>query len=189
MKTLSIFLILFAFQCKLNYAQTSKKFAQDTLIWSPERLLTKEDFKGKKSSKAAAGTSSGLFIHSEDKEGTLMFYVEALFYKSKSFFMKEESPYALKHEQLHFDIAELYARKLRQKIIQRDFKKTNNLREVIHKIFEKAFEDSEKEQANYDRDTEHGINSAKQQVWSEKIKQQLQELEQYSSTEIDIANK
>src|SRR5689334_15537067 len=138
MKTFYILLAIFAFQIKLTYSQSSKKFAKDTIIWSGDRLLTVEDFQGRKS-KNKAGTSSGLFIHSEDKEGTLMFYVEAIFYKSKSFFMKDESPYALRHEQLHFDITELYARKLRQKIIQRDFKKTNNLREVIHKIFEKAF--------------------------------------------------
>jgi hypothetical protein len=183
------FFLLFAFYAPLSYSQTNKKFAQDTIIWSADRPLTKEDFKVKKSSKAAASTSSGLFLHSEDKEGTLMFYVEAIFSKSKSFFMKEESLYTLKHEQLHFDITELHARKLRQKIIQRDFKKTSKVRETIQKMYDKAFEDCQREQSNYDRDTEHGINAAKQQVWSEKITQQLLELEAFSSTEIDIANK
>jgi|SRR5688572_16042717 len=189
MKPLYFLLIIFAFIANLSYSQADKKFAQDTLIWSGGNLLTKEDFKGRKSSKKmAASTCSGLFIHSKDKDGTLMFYVEAIFYKSKSFFMKENSPYILKHEQLHFDITELFARKLRQKIVQRDFKKTSNVRDAIQKMFDKAFQDCEREQSKYDTDTEHGINAAKQEVWAEKIKQQLLELDPYSSTEIDVAN-
>src|SRR5690242_12562679 len=106
MRLLYFQLIIFIFSINLSYSQ-GKKFAQDTIIWSSSNPLAKEDFKGKKSSKnIMAGTASGLYIHSEDKEGTLMFYVEAIFYKSKSF-MREESPYILKHEQLHFDITEL----------------------------------------------------------------------------------
>jgi hypothetical protein len=170
-------------------AQNNKKFAQDTIIWKRDSSLVKDNFKAKHpTGNVPAQTATSLFIHSELKGESLLFYVEAIFSKSKSY-MKEDSPYVLKHEQLHFDISEVYARKLRQLIIDKDFKKVKNVVEVIQKMANKVAEDCGKEQSNYDKDTEHGINSAKQHVWNEKIEKELNDLEKYSSSEIDLASK
>lgn len=186
MKPVFILLILFIFQVKLNYSHPGRKLAQDTIVWSAERLLTKADFKGKRSSGGVASTSSGLSLRSKDNDGALMLYVVAVFYKSKSY-MKGDSQYILKHEQLHFDITELHARKLRQKISEKDFEKVKSVSREIQRSFDEAIRDCEKEQSKYDKETNHSINAAKQKEWSEKIKQQLEELEKYGSTEINIA--
>lgn len=174
-----------------GYAQLSKKMAKDTIVWRQDSGLTKESFKAKRqgSYPFAAYSATALLFYTKDKDGALKFYIEAIFLKSKSFFNKEYSDYLLNHEQIHFDIVELYARKMRKRLDEKDFTKVNNAVAEIKKQYEKTLAEINKEQDKYDKDTQHGINSAKQQVWNESIAQQLKELEKYSSTEIDIANK
>jgi hypothetical protein len=188
MKNLILFLaIILAFESA--NAQKKNKLAQDTIRWKKESSLVKENFKAKHPvGKALATTYSGLYFHSEPKGGSLMFYVEAIFSKSKSY-MKDDSPYILKHEQIHFDITELYARKFRQAIIDKDFTKVKNISETMQKIANKIVKEWQKEENKYDNDTEHGFNAAKQKLWNEKIEKRLAESEIYSSAGIDIANK
>ena len=182
--------IFFFLLVQSGYSQLSKKMAKDTLIWKQDSALTKEDFKAKRQGGVPypAYSAVTLYFYAKDKEGSLKFYIEAIFLKSKSY-MKEISPYALKHEQIHFDIVELYARRMRKRITEKDFTKINNINKEIQKQYEKTWEDIKKEEYKYDKDTEHGMNSAKQQLWNESIEKQLQELAAYTSTEIDIAMK
>lgn len=185
MKSLFI-TILFTFIITGAIAQKlPKNFSSDTIIWKQDSLLTKENFKGKPKGNIPAFACTGIFLHMEESDGTLKFYVEAIFSKSKSF-MKESSVYTLKHEQLHFDIAELCARKFRKALSEKDFRKVKNLREEINKMSTKSGEDMKEEQNKYDTDTEHGLNAAKQEVWIKNIAERLKELDAYSSTEVDI---
>jgi hypothetical protein len=187
MKPILLFLLL-TFGSEISYGQTSKKFAQDTIVWNKDIKLIKDNFMAKRSFRGNfASTASTLYIHPDYKTSSMLIHVKAIFFKSKSF-MKDEAPYILNHEQIHFDITEIYARKLRKLISEKDFKKVKDVVEVINKMSDKVIDEWQKEQNNYDDDTQHGINSAKQQVWNEKIQNQLVELENYSSTEIDIAN-
>ena len=179
-------LLLFVAVSGTMRAQTSKKFAQDTIIWTKDSLLVKEDFQSKHKGPIPAATATGLFIHPEYSGGTLLLHVEAIFRKSMSY-MHDDVPYILNHEQLHFDICEVHARKLRKSIIDKNFKKVNNIVQVIQKMADKESSEFNKEEDEYDKDTEHGLNAAKQQVWNEKVKAELAELEQYSSTAVDIA--
>jgi hypothetical protein len=181
-----LLLLMFVTASGSMRAQTSKKFAQDTIIWTKDSLLVKEDFRSKHKGPLPAATATGLFIHPEYRDGTLLLHVEAIFRKSMSY-MHDDVPYILNHEQIHFDICEVHARKLRKSIIDKNFKKVNHMVQVIQKIGDKENSELEKEEEDYDKDTEHGLNAAKQQVWNEKVKAELAELEQYSSTSVDIA--
>ena len=112
------------------------------------------------------------------------FHVEAIFVKSKSY-ITNYSEYVLKHEQLHFDVCELYARKLRQKLTETDFKKVKNVQQLIQNAYTKISQDFNKEQDRYDEDTEHGLNAAKQQVWNDDINRRIKELDAFGDTEIN----
>ena len=189
MKKIFLAVLFFVFVQSVH-AQLSKKMAKGTLIWRQDSVLTKEDFKAKHQGSVSypAYSAVTLFFYAKDKEGSLKFYIEAIFLKSKSY-MKEISPYALKHEQLHFDIVELYARKMRQRIAEKDFKKINNIRGEIQKQYDKTWDEIKKEEDKYDKDTEHGLNSAKQEMWNENIEKMLKELTTFTSTEVDIVHK
>ena len=116
------------FAQKTGIKPTIKKFRNDTIVWKADSLLDKDDFKSKAKGSALGFTASGIILYPSENAGVLVFYVEAIFVKSKSYITKF-SDYVLKHEQLHFDICELYARKLRQKINEVDFKKVKNVQQ------------------------------------------------------------
>ncbi|MDP6909549.1 MAG: hypothetical protein QF371_08585, partial [Flavobacteriales bacterium] len=101
---------------KIVSAQAEK--CRSCIEWQEERVLKWSDFKGKpnKLSKNEALTDSGIAIsltcddeHSEVK-------VESFFNPYKSWSKNHTSDYLLEHEQLHFDITELFARKLRKQL-------------------------------------------------------------------------
>lgn len=164
-----------------------RKLKNDTIVWRADSLLHKEDFKSRPKPGGRLGFASvGVFLYPSEEGGELLFYVEALFVKSKSYITKY-SEYVLKHEQIHFNICELYARKLRKKIKETNFKKVKNLTSEIQKMYGKISEEHIKEQDSYDNDTEHGLNSAKQKIWEDDITTRLKELDLYSETAINIA--
>jgi hypothetical protein len=192
MRTSLVVLLVILF-VKSGYSQrrgheistTDKKFAQDTIIWQNDSILTADDFKSKTKKKdQAAYTCSAIFFHTDGYDPSV-FFVEAIFLKSKSY-IKENVPYLLKHESLHFDITELYARQLRQALHETDFTKVKNISSEINKLYTKASQDAEREQERYDKDTEHGLNAAKQQLWNEDIAKRLAAANEFSSTKISI---
>ncbi|MBX9449849.1 MAG: hypothetical protein KL787_09070 [Taibaiella sp.] len=89
--------------------------ADDTLHWSKDRKLTWDDFQGipDTTSTGMAGTSSGFVTKSKyTSDSTISIVVSAVFYKKESWVKAEFKDSAtLNHEQGHFDIAEVYARK------------------------------------------------------------------------------
>lgn len=164
-----------------------RRLKNDTIIWKQDSLLHKEDFKARARSNGPLGVSAvGLLLYPGENGGELLFYVEALFIKSKSYLV-QFSEYVLKHEQIHFDISEVYARTLRKRITETDFKKIKNASLEINKLYQRTLNELLKEETKYDADTEHGINSAKQKVWNEDITQRLKELDTYSGLSVNIA--
>ena len=81
----------------------------------------------------------------------------------------------------------MYARKLRQKFTQTNFKAVKNLQAETTKAYNKISGDLFKEEEKYDKDTEHGLNSAKQKVWEVDVQARLKELEEFSRSSINIA--
>jgi uncharacterized protein DUF922 len=177
------------FAQRKSIAPNIRKLKGDTIVWQADSLLKKEDFKARaKGSSGPLGfTDSGIFLYPGEDNGQLIFYVEALFFKSKSYIVKY-SDYVLKHEQLHFDIAELYARKLRQKISELDFKKVKDVKGDITKYYKQTFNEFRKEEEKYDKDTQHGANPAKQQLWMDDIQKRIKELDKYAASAIDVSH-
>ncbi len=97
----------------------------DTLRWSPAYRLKFEDFKGDDNSATiqydtANYTKLGfstVYIDYTPKYENQKFMIEAcaVFVKNKSW-LKRKDERVLKHEQGHFDIAELYARKFEDRM-------------------------------------------------------------------------
>jgi hypothetical protein len=93
-------------------------FAQlhDTIQWSTSYKLKWEDFQGKSDSSSKYGAISrpGIKYHLSANADSFNVKVLCFFIKSKSWSKYKNSYPLLMHEQLHFDIAELFARKLRK---------------------------------------------------------------------------
>ena len=91
----------------------------------------------------------------------------------------------LNHERGHFDITELFARKLRKEISRRKFTVANINREVP-KLFRQINEQRDQMQDRYDEETNHSIDYSKQIAWEKHIQEELLALEEYKMVELRI---
>ncbi|MFN3446408.1 MAG: DUF922 domain-containing protein [Bacteroidia bacterium] len=145
------------------------------------------DFKGKVPANKALGgqVMSGIVFFVREREGTPYFVIEAIIVKSKSF-IRDSSLYALNHEQMHFNITEIFARKLRMRLTKLNFAKVSNMQKKLQEQYDKIGAELSAYQDSYDRETEHGQNPAKQKIWNEKIMLELTELNEFESTEVNL---
>ena len=168
-------------------AQSLKKLNNDTVIWQSNYALSMSDFKGKIPANKAIGgqVMSGIVFFHREREGTPYFVIEAIIVKSKSF-IRDSSLYALNHEQMHFNITEIFARKLRMRLTKLNFAKVSNMQRKLQEQYDKIASELASYQDRYDRETEHGQNPAKQKIWNEKIMLELAELNEFESTEVNV---
>ena len=154
--------------------------------WSNEDKLKWSDFKGKipdneDSSYLSAGTGYRLIAVPFKKNDLLSYNIKLVFRKYESW-TTDTAKYLLAHEQLHFNIAELYARKLRKAIQDVSKINRNPTEEVFKTVIQKLYLKNSDMQRKYDEETIHGIITESQIEWEKKISLELKKLEKYVST-------
>lgn len=130
--------------------------------WNENRKLNWNDFQGKPMDNvgevAMAASAVEFYYYTKNKE--VGWTVTAKYFPKLSWSKKKlQSDYILKHEQLHFDITELYARLFRQRL-KESVKSTKDLNKLkaISKQIMKEWNDEEND---YDRETNHSIDEKK----------------------------
>ena len=86
--------------------------------------------------------------------------------------------YLLEHERIHFDIAELYARKMRQQFQQLDTHQATL--EDVYALINILFKAGSDCQDQYDEETIYGQSSNTQQHWRKRIDAELKQLDAFS---------
>lgn len=160
----------------------------DTIEWNESKKLSWIDFKGPKdaSSDAAAVTASGItFSYSVRKTDGLITSFEtqvyAHFYPENSWFIDSRcNDHILKHEQLHFDITELYVRIFRYKISQ--LKVSQNIKSQLSKIHKDINQELAEMQEAYDTQSQNSINKEEQAKWNTYIAENLKKFKAYKSS-------
>ncbi|HEX8462844.1 MAG TPA: hypothetical protein VF623_15520, partial [Segetibacter sp.] len=105
-------------------------------------------------------------------EHKLTFEISARFEKTKSWSRRRlETPYTLRHEQLHFDIAEVVSRIFRMEVENTIF--TKDYKNETINIFDKYMKYLQKLQQKYDDETQHSRNKARQKEWERFIDKEL----------------
>ena len=104
---------------------------------------------------------------------SLNLFVRNLFIPHESYVYTEKpSNQLLSHEQGHFNLSELYARKIREKI--RDFQVCGELDlekcVAVYRCLKKELDVADK---RYDEDTLYGTLKSEQERWNSKIKKEL----------------
>ena len=77
----------------------------------------------------------------------------------------------MSHEQLHFDISELYARKMRNRLASTSF--TQNVKAEVKQIYKEVLEELEEFQNLYDDQTNFSRDVEQQLIWNNKIEEAL----------------
>ncbi|MCL2329488.1 MAG: DUF922 domain-containing Zn-dependent protease [Bacteroidetes bacterium] len=174
-----------------SFLPPSQEKNDDTIIWSKDRPLTWDDFKMKapQSSQGAAWIYYNLSLNLQSEGNTVNINTATFMIPKKSWVKNgSKSEELLKHEQGHFDIAEIHARKLRKSIQEGTFTH-KNIQEKINKIYSQTFSKLEAQQKLYDKETDHHRNKEKQIEWNERIARELKELATYSNPIIEITLK
>ncbi len=153
------------------------------LKWEDQRNIQWSDFKAKPNvnspydAQVYSGMQYSLSYRFEGPKSELSFDVYSFFNPEMSWSKVEKrSDYLLKHEQLHFDISELYARKLRQALTE--YKPSKDPRKDVEKMFDKFNNERKQLQSKYDRETDHSKNKAEQEKWDTFI---ISELNNYKA--------
>ena len=147
----------------------------DTIYYNVNRKLTWDDFKGKPdmNHKGAAVTSSGFaYSWNGQNNGEILFIdisVYTFFTKSNSWKKSMvNSGYHLRHEQGHFDITMLGAEKFVDELKKASFS-MQNYQQLINQIFDRVYDENISFQNDYDRETRHSLDKAKQEEWNKRV--------------------
>lgn len=169
----------FLLLCTILLSTTS---ANDHLIdWSVSRPLTWEDFKAKPdpNSSNAALTSSTINVDFGFDQSGLKHSITCRFDKSQSW-VKVRNAYILHHEQGHFDLSEAYARMLHKALQEYRFNKETANKD-LNTIYSGVMKQLVKAQEQYDAQTNHSLDTAKQATWSKQIQGMLDQYEEFKN--------
>lgn len=91
----------------------------------------------------------------------------------------QQTPSLLTHEQLHFDLCEVYARLLRKELAKAPLT-TTNVAAISRDAFLKYYDAYKQRQIIYDQETQHGLNAAQQKLWNAQVAKALADLAAYA---------
>ena len=153
---------------------------QSNLVeWNASRKLTWSDFKAQpdRNSTNAALTSSSINIEFGYTNTSLKYNIKCRFDQNLSW-GRIKNDYILAHEQGHFDIAEIHARKLNKLLKEYRFNQRTVGRDV-NKIYETVMKEHHAFQSQYDEETNYSRNPENQDRWNNKIAEFLKTLDEF----------
>jgi len=154
---------------------------EDAIVWSARRPLTWADFKGHPpdDTGVVAARTYYTIVHGMQCAGRKFEYRVVAGFKTKDSWVRHailrapaDSARALRHEQTHFDLSEVHARRLRRyfaelmapcDVSQGDLSSAANRME----------RDEKAAQSRYDEETDNGRNAAQQARWDKEVDAQL----------------
>jgi hypothetical protein len=153
----------------------------NVIPWTSERKLEWDDFlcEPKKEGEAVASTSTSLGLSYQVRDNQLTFHITCDFAKDKSWGALR-TEYILAHEQAHFDITEVHARKLYQALYEYEFNPAT-FKNDIAAIYSQIVKEKESMQEGYDSETDHSRNKTIQVQWLERINGLLSETDIFSN--------
>lgn len=157
---------------------------EEKIVWQENRKLTWEDFRGvpNRADTFVASTNSGIsfsFSLKESEKGIEVDYtVLSNFYPDLSWHRPNKvSEYILKHEQTHFDISELFARKLRMKLESID--DLSKFKELSEEYYTEIEFERRQMQRDYDSESDHSNNESEEYEWRDYVAAQLKVYEDW----------
>lgn len=182
MRTCLVSLILL-FPVLIQAQVRTEDDTSNVIEWTAARKLNWNDFKANAPhttreaalSNCGFGYSSNKAYHYEIINITVL----ARFYSNRSWVRTDrKSVRLLQHEQRHFDLCELYARKFRQKLAKRTW--TGDDIDKIDRIYQRYFHELDEQQLKYDKETIHSLDTKKQNEWNDAIARELDELAEFT---------
>ena len=182
-KFILLFFFVFIFH---NFVNAQNK---DEIIWKEGERLSWKDFQGKPEPRfAAASTTYKLVAHIAAEDQKSIFIIHAVFYKDQSWKKtKWINESVLSHEQTHYDIVELFARKLREKTSKLKGKNAEELEKRFLELYGQTDQEMDEFQDLYDTETNGSMNGEKQREWEKKLKAGLDSLSKFKFESVSLS--
>ncbi len=184
----SIIQVLLLFILLTNIRVTS---AQDEISWSPDYNLKWADFKGDTSFAQHYVENAVTKIRIEATTAIYKkhysFSVPCIFEKNNSWTVEHTSVSLLMHEQLHFDIGEVFARELRKKLAEMDHLTDLTIKERVKTLYHEVNNACIAYEKKYDIETNHGKSPEKQAIWQIRINAILQSTAKHQSITFTVS--
>ena len=167
------------------YSVPNPEAFEKEILWNPNRKLQVRDFKGSTLDKpyvAATNTYFGYSTSVKSEENLVIVEVDTYFDCELSYFKNNKNQsLVLNHEQLHFDITELYARKFIQRLHQ-EIKNFEDLITNVERIGNEVNKELLLKQEAYDKAVYSDLSQ--QSYWDKWTETGLRELDMYNSKTI-----
>ena len=149
--------------------------------WKARRILLWDDFRSepRKDGDAVASTSTSLGLSYQVRDGKLTYHITCDFSKEKSW-GSLKTDYILAHEQAHFDITEIHARKLYEALYYYEFNPAT-FKADITTLYNRIVKEKEEMQEAYDGQTDHSRRRVRQTEWLDRIEQSLTDTDVFAS--------
>lgn len=160
------------------------------IYWSRERKLQWSDFRYREPISiytAGASTAISVSIDPYEEDHLPNYHITFRFNRSLSWTNDSISHDLLRHEQYHFDIYELYARRIRAKILELREDGIEQKGAYTNEI-SRLLEECRLFQEEYDKQTAHGFLRTHQESWEVYVDQLLSELQTLSSDTYSVAS-
>ena len=175
----AIIATFFLFNVSIDIAE------EEIIVWNKNVKLKWTDYKAflERDTPVAAASAVGIRYESITQSNErIILNVNAVFVKKKSgVWMEKATDDGLLHEQGHFDLAEIYARKMRNELQNFQFKyEYGKFKSDIIKVYNAYSDSLSLMHRMYDKDTHYSCLPVKQKEWNQYIKNELKQLEKYS---------
>jgi hypothetical protein len=163
------------------YDSTAFAKSKDTVLYSLQKKLSWLDFKTTPPlnvntvANSSVGFKFNAGIRNKNDDIVVIVKISSFFIRSKSWGKdKNKTDYILKHEQKHFDLSRYGAELFRRSIALQKLTE-NNINQCLQNAYSESWNTYVQLQAQYDKETNHSINKAKQEIWNIKIDSLLRE--------------
>ncbi|GAA5088818.1 hypothetical protein GCM10023210_12840 [Chryseobacterium ginsengisoli] len=159
------------------------------IYWTEETKLKWSNFKSKinnqRGENVVAYTNCGWiysYVRSSNPKSPIKIKIETVFNEDKSWKdVKRINNYVLLHEQKHFDVAEVFSRKLRKEVAEK-IKTGNDFDKYFQTIYNRILKEYQDFQKAYDGDTHNGIVEEKQSEYNRIIAEELENYKSYKAS-------
>ena len=159
---------------------SQQTFAGDTLYWKNGAALSWSDFKGKTgNSPTGTGAYIGLDYTLTNDASSFKTKVTPYFLSDMSWSKFTSNDTLLQHEQIRFDMAELFARRTRKAFSEYNFNAETVVKD-LKKIFNEIKDERVKMNQQFDKETKYATDLKAQQTWSIKISTELDKLSAFA---------
>lgn len=160
----------------------------DKIFWDQMNTLNWGYFKVKPSDNAehAAQSNIGISTSCSYNLNGAVISIRGSFNRSNSWVKDDcKNAYILNHEQRHFDITEIYARKFRKELGETPMT-FKNFNATFTALYAKIVAEHNSYQDLYDNESNHSIDEAKQIAWDNRIDAELEALSEYAEPTVKV---